>query len=185
MKNYPIIPPTTTGKKQITFEITHESASITIGNFCRINKLYIFASRNSQIIIDDNCTISGELRCGYNSLIHISKDTTIASNISMTAYENTSITVGEDCMFSHNVIIRTTDGHYIFDELGNRINKSKSIKIGKHVWISMNAAILKGVSIGDGSVIGMGSIVTSDIEPNTINVGIPARTIKKNIHWKR
>lgn len=103
----------------------------------------------------------------------------------MTAYENTSILIDEDCMFSHNVIIRTSDGHYIFDEQNNRINPSKSIKIGKHVWISMNCTILKGVTIGDGAIIGIGSIVTHDIDSCCIAVGIPAKIIKKNIHWKR
>ena len=180
-----IIPSSTLGKKQITFEIVDDSANIKIGNSCKIDKLHIFASKKSKIIVEDFCELSGELRCGYNSLIHICKNTTVASNLHVTAYESTSVLIGNDCMFSHNCIIRTTDGHYIYDEYGNRINKSESIVIGNHVWCAMNVTILKGVSIGEGSVIGIGSIVTHDIENNSIAVGIPAKTIKKNIVWKR
>ena len=125
------------------------------------------------------------MRCGFKSTIIVHKNTTFASNVHMTAYENTSILIDEDCMFSHNVIIRTSDGHYIFDEQNNRINPSKSIKIGKHVWVSMNTTIIKGGTIGDGAVIGIGSIVTHDIDSCCIAAGIPAKIIKKNIHWKR
>ena len=49
----------------------------------------------------------------------------------------------------------------------------------------MNCTILKGVTISDGAIIGIGSIVTHDIDSCCIAVGIPAKIIKKNIHWKR
>ncbi len=179
------IPKSTKGRKKIRLEIVDNSANINIGENCKIDNLYIYAAKQSKIIIEDNCQISGELRCGFKSTIIVHKNTTFASNVHMTAYENTSILIDEDCMFSHNVIIRTSDGHYIFDEQNNRINPSKSIKIGKHVWVSMNTTILKGVTIGDGAVIGIGSIVTHDIDSCCIAAGIPAKIIKKNIHWKR
>lgn len=51
--------------------------------------------------------------------------------------------------------------------------------IGNDVWIGTNVTILGGVQIGNGSIIGAGSVVTKDILPYTINVGVPARSIKK------
>lgn len=51
--------------------------------------------------------------------------------------------------------------------------------VGNDVWIGANASILRGVTIGDGAVIGAGSVVTRDVEPYSVVVGSPAKTIKK------
>lgn len=52
------------------------------------------------------------------------------------------------------------------------------IVIGNDVWIGDNVLIMQGVHIGDGAIIGAGAVVTKDIPPYSINVGIPAKTIK-------
>ncbi len=57
--------------------------------------------------------------------------------------------------------------------------------IGNHVWIGENALILKGVKIGDNSIVGAGSVVTKDVPNNSIVAGNPARIIKNNINWER
>ena len=64
----------------------------------------------------------------------------------------------------------------LFDEF-KYVDKSRKIGvvIGNDVWIGNNVLIMGGVIIGDGSVIGAGSIVTKDVEPYTINVGVPAK----------
>lgn len=54
-----------------------------------------------------------------------------------------------------------------------------NVEIGNDVWIGSGVSILGGVSIGDGAVIGAGSVVTKDIDPYTVNVGVPAKPIKK------
>lgn len=59
-----------------------------------------------------------------------------------------------------------------------RILQSKKISIGKNVWIGEYVAILPGVTIGDGAIIGAMSVVSKDIPSNTIAVGSPARVIK-------
>jgi acetyltransferase-like isoleucine patch superfamily enzyme len=52
------------------------------------------------------------------------------------------------------------------------------VKIGDNVWIGMNAVILKGVTIGDNSVVAAGAVVTKSIAPNTIVAGNPAVVVK-------
>ena len=58
------------------------------------------------------------------------------------------------------------------------------IEIGSDVWIGNNVMIMDGVKIGDGAIVGLGSIVTKDIEPYSINVGIPAKKIKYRFEKK-
>lgn len=62
--------------------------------------------------------------------------------------------------------------------------KSKPISIGDHVWIGLNATILKGVTIGEGSVIAAGSVVVKDVPAHTLVGGIPAKVLKENIEWE-
>jgi acetyltransferase-like isoleucine patch superfamily enzyme len=53
------------------------------------------------------------------------------------------------------------------------------VSIGNDVWIGTNVTILNGVSIGHGAIVGAGAVVTKDIEPFTINIGVPSKSIKK------
>lgn len=89
-------------------------------------------------------------------------------------------------MFSNNIIVRTSDSHPIYDALtGERINPAKSVIIGNHVWVSAWATIMKGVKIGDGAVVGVGSIVTHNIDEATIVAGVPAKQKRSNIVWHK
>ncbi|MBD3750809.1 MAG: hypothetical protein IE931_15140 [Sphingobacteriales bacterium] len=56
--------------------------------------------------------------------------------------------------------------------------------IGQHVWIADNVTVLKGVSIGKSSVIGINSTVTKNVSDNMIAVGNPAKIVKENINWE-
>lgn len=91
------------------------------------------------------------------------------------------IEIGDDVKISEGVTIRDSDNHKIIRE---GFETTKPIKIGNHVWIGLNAVILKGVTIGDGAVIAAGSIVTKDVPAHTLVGGVPAKVIKENIEWE-
>lgn len=103
----------------------------------------------------------------------------------MVAAEGTSIRIGDGCLFANGVQLRTTDQHPIFDESGVRINPSSDVELGNRVWVGTGAMICKGVKIGEGAVIGARSVVTKDIPPYSIAVGIPANVIKHGVRWSR
>ena len=66
-----------------------------------------------------------------------------------------------------------------FEEIKYINEKDKvSVKIGNDVWIGENVTIMGGVTIGDGAIIGANAVVTKDVEPYSINVGIPSKIIK-------
>ena len=85
-------------------------------------------------------------------------------------------------MFSRNIKIMTSDGHDIIHD-SKRINQAKSITIGEHVWLADSVTILKGCSVGNGSVVGINSLVTRNIGSNKVAAGVPAVEIKDNINW--
>ena len=122
-----------------------------------------------------------------NNRIEIGESVTSEGILELAACESKSIVVGNDCMFSYGIHIRTTDSHSIIDDNGNRINYGADISIGNHVWVGAESMILKGCVIPDNCVIGARSMVTSSLraDSNSMIVGSPAKMIKGNINWKR
>ncbi len=97
-----------------------------------------------------------------------------------------NIEIGEHCMFSYGIIVRNHDSHHILDaKTGDVTNHPKDIIIGKEVWVGENATILKGVSIGNYSVVATGSVVTKSCGNGVVIAGNPARIVKEEITWKR
>ena len=92
-----------------------------------------------------------------------------------------NIEIGNDVAIARDVIIRDTDAHDILD---GKHQKIKPVKIGNHVWIGAKAMIMKGVTIGDGSIIAAGAIVTKDVPEKCIVAGVPAKIIKENVTWR-
>jgi acetyltransferase-like isoleucine patch superfamily enzyme len=90
-----------------------------------------------------------------------------------------SITIGEDSMIGEMVSIRDHD--HKFSDLAQPIReqgmKSAPVHIGRDVWIGGKATIIKGVSIGDGAVIGANAVVTKNVPDRAIAVGVPAHIV--------
>lgn len=147
------------------------------------SKIYINGS-NNKVEINDGCLISGLeiwIEDDNNELI-IGSNTIVNGNTHLACIEGKKICIGNDCLFSSNIVFRVGDSHSILYD-GKRFNKSKDIRVGDHVWIGNSVTILKGVSIGNDSIIGTGSIVTKDVLPNCIVAGNPAKVIKDNTSW--
>jgi acetyltransferase-like isoleucine patch superfamily enzyme len=107
--------------------------------------------------------------------ISIGKRCSFGGEVQLHAYDE--ITIGDDCLFAYGVIL-TTAGH---DYKETRMNHSiikKPITICDNVWLGVNAIILPGVTIGNGAVIGAGSVVTKDVPPNVVVIGNPAKILK-------
>ncbi|MCF3963891.1 acyltransferase [Streptomyces fuscigenes] len=127
-----------------------------------------------------------ELRCGHESRIRIGENVGCAGRAFISAVEGVSVTIGADVMFAKNIEVRGDDTHPIFDvRTEKRVNPSQSIVVGEHVWIAKHAVVMGGSTIGNGSVIGFRSIVTSKIPNNCVAVGAPARVVRRDIAWER
>jgi len=103
----------------------------------------------------------------------------INSNLNLSCFER--IEIGKDVAIAENVCIRDSDNHTI---VPGKYKKTKPVIIGDHVWIGMNATILKGVEIGTGAIIAAGAVVTKNVPPNCLVAGVPAKVIKENVKWE-
>lgn len=116
----------------------------------------------------------------------IGERTYLCGNTNIGCIESTSIKIGNDCLFSANIEIRSGDSHGIYSADKKRLNFSKNVVIGNHVWLAQGVYVLKGVNISDNTVVGAGAIVAKSIEePNCIIAGNPAKIIKRDIVWDK
>ena len=110
---------------------------------------------------------------------HVHFGNNVYANFNLTLVDDTDIYVGDKVMFGPNVTVATA-GHPIDPELRYQaMQYNIPVHIGENVWIGANAVVLPGITIGDNSVIGAGSVVTKDIPPNVIAVGNPCRVLRE------
>ena len=103
----------------------------------------------------------------------------VYANFGLTLVDDDHIYVGDHTMFGPNVII-STGGHPILPELREKgYQFNAPVHIGRNCWIGAGAMIMPGVTIGDNTVIGAGSVVTRDIPANVVAVGNPCRVMRE------
>lgn len=146
--------------------------NIRIGRFSRISFYKTFSNRRYQpkLYIGDNAYIGDFFTVLCTDNIIIEENVLIASYVTITS-ENHGISLVSELPYSKQPL------------------ESKPIKIGKGCWIGEKVTILPGVSIGEKSIIGTGSVVTKSIDNYSIAVGNPAKVIKKynfqKMEWEK
>jgi len=151
----------------VHFRIRGSGHKIEFGENCRV-------SRGAVLWFED-----------HNGLLQVGAGTTMV-DVHIAVTENSRVIIGEDCMFANDIDIRTGDSHSVIDmQTGERLNQAGDVLIGQHVWIAPHTIVLKGVNIGENSIIATGAVVTKSCEPGVIMGGNPAKVIKTGVSWKR
>lgn len=122
-----------------------------------------------------------------DSVCHCGKFIHYTDTLTFYLSEHKHCFIGDSCIISFDVLIRNSDPHLIYScNDGNRINPTKSVYIGDHVWIGQNVRILKDTQIDSGSILGAGSVVAGKKIPhNSIWAGSPSRQIRGGIFWDK
>jgi maltose O-acetyltransferase len=108
--------------------------------------------------------------------IVIGKDVVIGSFVHI--WGNGGLSIGDRTLIASNTVITTLTHDYKDPNMRYANAVAKRVNIGNDVWIGTNAVILPGITIGDGAVIGAGSIVTKNVPKNAIVTGNPAKILK-------
>ena len=145
---------------------------------------YVRLRENAVWDAKKGCEIS------YGSTIEILKNAELESkyftmNSFSTLVSAKKIILGEDVMIARNAFVFDSDFHVIeYDE--NQAEYSETVSIGDHVWIGANAIILKGVIVGNGSMIAANTVVTKNVEQGVM-VGNEKKlcVLKENVRWRR
>ncbi|SMY33295.1 sugar O-acetyltransferase [Photobacterium andalusiense] len=133
--------------------------------------------------IGEGCYIEPPLHANWGKHTHLGDN--VYANFNLTLVDDTHIYIGNNVMIGPNVTIATA-GHPIEPILREQITQFNiPVTIGNNVWIGAQCVILPGVSIGNNSVIGAGSIVTKDIPSNVVAMGNPCQVSREiNEHDK-
>ena len=133
--------------------------------------------------VGENCYVEPPLQANWGIHTHLGNN--VYANFNLTLVDDTHIYIGDDVMLGPNVTLATA-GHPIDPEIRKQATQFNiPITIGSNVWVGANTVVLPGVSIGENSVIGAGSIVTKDIPADVVAVGNPCRVLRPiNIHDK-
>ncbi len=155
--------------------------------------------KNGKIILGNNVVLNSDFKnsntslttkvkfvTGYDGKISIGNNCDLNGTCFVSYNE---IEIGDYCQFASSSIISDTDFHPV--DPTHRLSQmkgenfsfesvaKKKIKIGRNVWVGWGTIILKGVTIGDNSIIAAGAVVVSDIPPNSIAAGNPAKVVKQ------
>lgn len=120
-----------------------------------------------KVSTDARLTIGNRTVVGYQNFLSVAK----------------SVIIGDDTMLASNVQIYDNPNHPLEPDRrlrkeSFRLDETAPVVIGRNVWLATGCIVLPGVTIGDGSVVGAGSVVTRDIPPYTLAAGNPARVIR-------
>lgn len=100
--------------------------------------------------------------------------------------DDAAVVVEDDCMFANNITIRNSDMHPIVDVYTGRwLNPPANVRIKKHVWVGQDALLLKGVTVGPGSIVGAKSLVNKNVPPISLVAGVPAKLVRAGVTWDR
>ncbi|MBD1916313.1 MULTISPECIES: acyltransferase [Cyanophyceae] len=154
-------------------------------------------SKNSLIKIGDDSLIEGFLVTETDgSSITIGNNTYIGGSTILDCV--VSISIGDDVLVSYGCVFADSDNHSTRYSIRRKdladwrqgkhdwtTTKSSPITVSNGAWIGTHAIILKGVTIGEGAIVGAGSVVTKDVPPWTIVAGNPARIIQEIPEYER
>ena len=180
--------------KNIIAPLMLKMQRIKCGKKCKFYGLPIIAKKDGEIEIGNNLTLASAFLSNmvglYQRSVIVARNggvIKIGDNVGMsgvTIYAFKRIEIGDKTLVGANTKIFDSDFHPVDPvyRYANRNDKEhtamKETIIGKNCFIGCNCLIMKGVHIGDNSVIGAGSVVTKDVPPNCIAAGNPARVVK-------
>ncbi|MBR6780023.1 MAG: sugar O-acetyltransferase [Clostridia bacterium] len=128
--------------------------------------------------IGDDCYIEPPFHANWGGKhCHFGKN--VYANFNLTMVDDTDIYVGDYTMFGPNCVIATA-GHPILPALREQAYQyNMPVHIGKNCWLGAGVLVMPGITIGDNSVIGAGSVVTKDIPANVVAVGNPCKVLRE------
>ena len=123
---------------------------------------------------------SGEilLQARGRARIRIGRGTAMSNNISLVAMD--SIDIGEKCLIGDLVTIMDSDFHRVDPaERWQGSDPAAGVRIGNNVWLGSRVIVLKGVMIGDNTVVAAGAVVVRSLPANVVAAGVPAKVIRE------
>ena len=149
------------------------------GKLLRVEKGVRVMKNNGTISLGDRVLLHRYVKLSsYGGSIEIGNNSYIGDRTEIHSGKSVKIGSGVNIAWDCNILDRD---YHAFESDSEVI---KSVVIEDNVWIGCRSIVLKGVTIGEGSVVAAGSVVTRDVPPKCLVAGNPAKIIKENVRWK-
>lgn len=160
---------------------------IVLGDFVQIrNSTIIIQGSHNRVSLGDFSVLNQVELCmmdDHNEFV-VGEHTGLCGKAELAAVEGTKIVIGDRCMFSGLLHFRTGDSHSVVDMNGKRINPSRDIVIGNHVWIGTRVTCLKGVRVPDNCIVEATTTLCGQYQQeNTVIAGVPGKVVKTGVNW--
>lgn len=138
-----------------------------------------------EIKIDTKGPVNAQIKIFRNGTLKIGKKTTI--NSAKIISDNSDIIIGEDNLWSDEIILQSSDQHGLYDMKTKQMFRCDrtNFRTSDHVWIGRRTLLMPNVEVGYGSVVGAGSVLTRSIGNFCIAAGNPAKIIRRDASWSR
>ena len=128
--------------------------------------------------VGENCYVESPFYANWGGH-HVHLGSNVYINMGAKMVDDTHIYIGDNCMLAPNVVIATA-GHPIDPELrAQGLQYNLPVRIGRNCWLGAGVIVMPGVTIGENTVIGTGSVVTKDIPAGVVAVGNPCRVMRQ------
>lgn len=174
----------------LTLKLSY-GGSVTLGEeFISHGDVLVNASMGGRVVIGNNCSFMKDthIEAEYCGNITIGNYVSCGERLFVLSGRLSKVSVGWDCMLSHDISILGTNSHSILDydkKQNHALKTERPINIENHVWLGKGVSILYGTEIGEGSVVGTQSLLKGVYPPQSIIAGNIAKVTRKNCTWDR
>lgn len=145
----------------------------------------VLSGDHIKVVIGAGTALLGGLHLAAKGTAFIGDNTTMGQARLTANYAD--LVIGDDCQISEDVAVQCNEQHALCDaETGAPIHtQRRHVRIGRHVWLGRRSIVLPDVTIGAGSVVESGAVVSSNVQPNTMVGGAPAQQLREKVTWRR
>ena len=162
----------------VRFDLAREDVALVIGDRCVLCNQFIFESDQGRITVGDGVFINGATMVISRSSVEIGNGVTIAWGCVIYDHDSHSISYLDRIADQNRLLKDFPSGNLVASKDWSSV-ATAPIRICDYVWLGFDVVVLKGVTIGEGAIVGARAVVTHDVPPWTIVAGNPARVVKE------
>lgn len=162
----------------VRFDVRREDVALIIGARCILMNQFVFESHGGRITVGDGVFINSGTMVISRSSIEIGNYVTIAWGCVIYDHDSHSISYLGRVQDQNQQLIDLRKGNLVSNKDWTNV-ATAPIKICDHAWLGFDVVVLKGVTIGEGAIVGARAVVTRDVPSWTIAAGNPARVVKE------
>jgi acetyltransferase-like isoleucine patch superfamily enzyme len=163
---------------RVRFDCPRDDVALRIGDRCLLRNEFIFESAAGKITVGDGVFINSSTMVLSRSSVEIGNAVTIAWGCVIYDHNSHSISYLDRISDQDQQLIDFPGGNMVANKDWSTVSTAP-IRINDYAWLGFDVVVLKGVTIGEGAVLGARAVVTKDIPPWTIAAGNPARVVKE------